>query len=190
MILILDNHDSFTHNLIHQVEGLGYKAALLQSDQTSIAEVEALQPAGLILSAGPKTPTEAGITLDVVDYFIDKLPILGVCLGFQSLAVHGGCRLVGSKDLIHGRAANIKITAAKLFDGVKEPFMAAKYNSLVIDGTPLGYNIIATDDEQQIMAIEHKKYPVFGVQFHIESFMTKQGQNIMRNFLSATGSPL
>ena len=188
MILILDNHDSFTHNLIHQVEALGYKTILLQSDATRVEEIEALAPKGIVLSAGPKTPAEAGITLEVIEAFLGKIPILGVCLGFQALAVHGGVKLTTAKKLIHGRAVPMQIKEGKLFEGIKNPLFAARYNSLVLESAPADYRVTAKDEDGQIMGIEHIEHPVFGVQFHLESFMTKQGQDIMRNFLSATGN--
>ncbi len=186
MILILDNHDSFTYNLIHQVEGLGYKTELLQSDKTTVAEIEELNPKGIILSAGPKTPNDAGITLEVVDFFMKKKPMLGVCLGFQALAVAAGVGLNAASELIHGRAVSMQIATCQLFKGVNNPLFAARYNSLVLDAEPVGYKVVAKDELGQIMAIEHEEFPVFGVQFHLESFMTKQGQHIMRNFLSVT----
>ncbi|MDX2470223.1 MAG: gamma-glutamyl-gamma-aminobutyrate hydrolase family protein [SAR324 cluster bacterium] len=186
MILILDNHDSFTYNLIHQVEALGHETHLLQSDKATVAEIEKLNPKGIILSAGPKTPSQAGITLEVIEFFLGKKPILGVCLGFQALAVAAGVALVGAKELIHGRAVSLQISDCKLFKGVKKPLFAARYNSLVLGSEPPNYKVIAKDDLGQIMAIEHEEFPVFGVQFHLESFMTKQGQYIMRNFLSVT----
>ena len=180
-------HDSFTYNLIHQVQALGFEATLLQSDVATLEQIEEISPKAIILSAGPKTPAAAGITLEVVAEYIGKLPMLGVCLGFQALGQHGGANLVEAKELIHGRAVSLKIEDCRLFKGVKNPLFAARYNSLVLETTPQGFDVVATDDHGQIMAIEHQDYPVFGVQFHLESFMTKQGSSIMRNFLMVPG---
>lgn len=184
MILILDNHDSFTFNLYHQVMGLGKQVVILQSDATDLEGIEKLKPEALILSAGPKTPMEAGITLEAIRHFQDTLPILGVCLGHQSLGMAAGAQVREARELIHGRAVPIRFESdSRLFAEVLAPFTAARYNSLVLDQAPQGYRITATDLNGDIMAMEHESLPLFGVQFHPESFMTKQGNRIVRNFL-------
>ncbi len=185
MILILDNYDSFSHNLLHAFEVLGQKVQLRQNNQIDLAGIEQLNPKAIVLSAGPGTPLQAGILLQAIARFLGKIPLLGVCLGHQALGLAAGAELARSKNPVHGLPVPLKIETSTLFQGLNNPFFAARYNSLVLTDCPAGYHVTAWSAEGEIMAMEHDQRFAFGVQFHPESFMTKQGPQILRNFLHA-----
>lgn len=183
MILIIDNYDSFTYNLYQQVESLGAKTKIFKHDEISLAKIERLNPSKIIISPGPKRPKDSGISLSVIRKFYKKIPILGVCLGHQCIGQVFGSKIIHAKEILHGKTSQIYHNKNHLFKGLKNPFAAARYHSLIIEKLPKEFNLTAWDKENQIMAIQHKKYSLFGVQFHPESFLTEEGNKIMHNFL-------
>jgi len=186
MILLLDNHDSFTYNLFHLIEELGHRVQISSSREIGLEEIEQLAPQALIFSAGPCTPKEAGITLEAAQTFFGKIPLLGVCLGHQALGMAAGVDLIRSQDPVHGTAVPLEVDPDScLFKGLPNPLFAARYNSLVLADCPEGYQVTARSSKGEIMAIEHPEARAFGLQFHPESFMTREGYQIMRNFFHA-----
>lgn len=183
MILIIDNYDSFTYNLYQQIESLGKKCLVCKHDEISIGEIEKLNPEKIIISPGPKRPEDSGISTEVVQKFYTKKPVLGVCLGHECIGQIFCSKIIHAKKIMHGKTSKINHSKDKLFKGVKNPFEAARYHSLVIDKTPKEFELIAWTADKEIMAIKHKKYPLYGVQFHPESFLTPEGNKIMKNFL-------
>ncbi|MFH1533588.1 MAG: aminodeoxychorismate/anthranilate synthase component II [Nitrospirota bacterium] len=183
MILIINNYDSFTYNLSQQVEMLGKKVKVFEHDKITISEIKRLQPEKIIISPGPKRPENSGISTEVVQKFYTQIPILGVCLGHQCIGQFFGSEVVHAKNILHGKTSNIFHTENKLFKGIQNPFSAARYHSLILDKVPKDFTLTAWTDENEIMAIRHKKFPLYGIQFHPESFMTKEGNKIMKNFL-------
>ncbi len=183
MILIIDNYDSFTYNLYQQVERLGKKTKIFKHDQISIKEIEKLKPKKIIISPGPKKPRDSGISVKVVQKFYTKIPILGVCLGHQCIGQFFSSKVVHAKEILHGKTSKIYHNEDKLFKGLKNPFNAARYHSLVINKVPKEFVKTAWTKDNEIMAIHHEKYPVFGIQFHPESFLTEEGDKLMHNFL-------
>lgn len=183
MILIIDNYDSFTYNLYQQIESLGKKCLVYKHNEISIAEIEKLDPEKIVISPGPKRPEDSGISREVVQKFYTKKPILGVCLGHECIGQIFCSKIVHAKKIMHGKTSKINHGKDKLFKGVKNPFEAARYHSLVIDKTPEEFELIAWTNNNEIMAIKHRKYPLYGVQFHPESFLTPDGNKIMKNFL-------
>ena len=184
MILLIDNYDSFTYNLYQQVAGLGYAVIVVKHDEITIDEIRRLAPSHIIISPGPKTPHESGISMDVIREFHATTPILGVCLGHQCLGEVFGSKTVPAKQIVHGKRGVIHHDKRGLFQGVPEPFLAARYHSLVVDTLPDNFTLTAWSDDDTIMAMQHTTYPLYGVQFHPESFMTEHGETIMRNFLA------
>ena len=195
MLLLIDNYDSFTWNLVQR---LGELAADLpvevhRNDQITAAEIATKQPSHLVISPGPCTPDEAGISCDVVRRFAGRMPILGVCLGHQAIGQVFGGRIVRAKQLMHGKVDRIEHTGAGLFAGLASPLEATRYHSLVIDPPPLPPEFevdawaAAPDGGREIMAIRHRTLPLYGVQFHPESFLTPQGYDLVRAFLGLPG---
>jgi len=184
MILIIDNYDSFTYNLVQQVGRLGYATEVRLNDTCTLDELIALKPERLIISPGPKTPKESGISVAAFRYFETRIPILGVCLGHQVIAASHGIGLHRAKAPFHGSIERIKIHPSVLYKGMHTSIAVARYHSLVIDAVPNNYRQTGSDSSQEIMSIEHQTLPVFGVQYHPESFMTELGDSIMSNFLS------
>jgi anthranilate synthase/aminodeoxychorismate synthase-like glutamine amidotransferase len=185
MILILDNYDSFTYNLVQYVGVSRPDYVVYRNDKITIDEIAALDPDRIIISPGPCTPLEAGISNDVVRAFGPKVPILGVCLGHQCIAYTFGGDVVRADRLMHGKTSMIYHVKNELFDGVPNPFEATRYHSLIAKKQTLPdcLEITATTKEDEIMAIKHKEYPVYGVQFHPESILTREGPRIVDNFL-------
>jgi anthranilate synthase/aminodeoxychorismate synthase-like glutamine amidotransferase len=185
MILILDNYDSFTYNLVQYVGVSRPDYVVYRNDKITIDEIAALDPDRIIISPGPCTPLEAGISNDVVRAFGPKVPILGVCLGHQCIAHTFGGDVVRADRLMHGKTSMIYHVKNELFDGVPNPFEATRYHSLIAKKQTLPdcIEITATTKEDEIMAIKHKEYPVYGVQFHPESILTREGPRIVDNFL-------
>lgn len=186
MVLIIDNYDSFTYNLYQQIARLGYEVVVKKHDEVDIAQIETLGPSHIIISAGPKRPKDSGVSLQVIKNFYTRTPILGVCLGHQCIGEVFGSTTVNAPVIVHGKTDAIRHEGQKIFKGVPNPLIAARYNSLVIDKVPDEFMLLARSDDNTIQAIAHKKYPVYGVQFHPESFMTEQGDVLMRNFLACT----
>ena len=184
MILLIDNYDSFTYNLFQLIESLGFKTKVYFNDAISLKEVEILKPEKIIISPGPRTPQYAGICTELIKKFYKRIPMLGVCLGLQCMGAAFGAGLVQSQKLIYGKIDIINHNSSKLFKGINNPFQAARYNSLVLNSVPQEFEITAWDNSKDIMAIKHQSFPLYGVQFHPESFMTKVGKKLVGNFLN------
>jgi anthranilate synthase component 2 len=191
MILVIDNYDSFTFNLVQRFGEIdpNLDIRVVRNDQISCREIEALAPSHLVISPGPCTPSEAGISVECVKHFHAKLPLLGVCLGHQSIgqATHG--KIVRAHRLMHGKTDAIQHTSTGIFSGIPSPMTATRYHSLVIEPDSLSHEFKVTawavgpDGYREIMAIEHESAPTFGVQFHPESFLTEHGTKLLENFL-------
>ena len=186
MILIIDNYDSFTYNLVQYLGELGQEPQVWRNDKISLEEIEELAPERIVISPGPCTPNEAGISIDVVNHFSGKLPILGVCLGHQSIGQAFGGLVVRAERLMHGKTSMIEHDGLSIYGGVPSPFEATRYHSLVVERSTLPdcLEISAETREGEIMGLRHKEYPVEGVQFHPESILTSEGKNILSNFLT------
>ena len=190
MILLIDNYDSFTYNLVHYVEELGYNVQVYRNDKISLKKISKLNPKKIIISPGPCTPNEAGICLELVKRFYDKMPILGVCLGHQSIGQAFGAKIIKASKIMHGKTSKVSNLGSKIFKGLPTSFEATRYHSLVIkNGTlPKNFRVISeTIDNKKnvIMGIEHENYPCYGVQFHPESIASVPfGKKIMKNFLN------
>ncbi|RLJ70898.1 anthranilate synthase component II [Hydrogenivirga caldilitoris] len=184
-ILVIDNYDSFTYNLVQYLGSLGAETVVKRNDQITLQEVEDIHPEGILISPGPCTPAEAGISVELVKSFYRKLPILGVCLGHQSIGVAFGGSIVRAKRLMHGKVSKIYHTGEGVFKGIPSPFTAVRYHSLVIDrnSIPEVLKVTAWSEDEEVMGIQHVEYPVFGVQFHPESVLSEHGMDILRNFL-------
>jgi anthranilate synthase/aminodeoxychorismate synthase-like glutamine amidotransferase len=189
LILLIDNYDSFVFNLARYFERLGQRTTVVRNDAIDAAAVSALKPSAIVLSPGPCTPTEAGCSLDLVKQFKSELPILGVCLGHQIIAQALGGRIVRAREPVHGRSSWVRHSDRTLFSGLANPFSAARYHSLVVepDSLPTELSVTATLDDGTIMAIEHREFPVLGVQFHPESVLTEDGHLLLANFLKSAG---
>jgi len=183
MILIIDNYDSFTYNIYQQVEDLGYRTKVAKNDEINIKDVRKIKPSKIIISPGPKRPENAGISNKIIRYFYKEIPILGVCLGHQCIGQLFGSRVTHAPKIIHGKTSRIFHNQDYLFKNVRNPFSAARYHSLILDKVPKNFKLTAWTESNTIMAIHHKKYPVLGIQFHPESFLTPEGSKIMYNFL-------
>ena len=190
MILLIDNYDSFTYNLVHYVEELGHNVQVYRNDKISLKKIAKLNPKKIIISPGPCTPNEAGICLDLVKRFYDKMPILGVCLGHQSIGQAFGAEIIKASKIMHGKTSKVSNLGSKIFKGLPSSFEATRYHSLVIKNKTLPKNfrvISETIDNKKnvIMGIEHENYPCYGVQFHPESIASVPfGKKIMKNFLN------
>jgi len=190
MILLIDNYDSFVFNLARYVRELGEDAVVRRHDATTLEEIDRLQPSHIIISPGPCYPGEAGISTDVVRRFGPTIPILGVCLGHQCIGAAYGAAIVRAGRPVHGKAARIRHDGRGLFAGLPTPFLAARYHSLVIAraGLPAELRVTATADDEEIMAVEHVRHPVVGVQFHPESVLTEHGYVLLDRFLHGAAS--
>ena len=185
MILMIDNYDSFTYNLVQYLGELGADIRVYRNDQITVAEIERLGPEKIVISPGPCTPTEAGISCDVVQHFGEAVPILGVCLGHQSIGQVFGGEIVRAPALFHGKTSLIYHDGKTIFRDLPRPFEATRYHSLVIrrETLPDCLEISAETDDEVIMGVRHREFPVEGVQFHPESILTRVGKDLLRNFL-------
>ncbi|MCM8795152.1 MAG: aminodeoxychorismate/anthranilate synthase component II [Candidatus Omnitrophica bacterium] len=185
MILVIDNYDSFTYNLVQYLCSLGAKIRVIRNDELSLKEIKNLRPTRIVISPGPGRPEDAGICCGVIKEFEDKIPILGVCLGHQAIGYVYGGRIVGAKRLMHGKTSLIYHNKKSIFKGIPNPFVATRYHSLIVEKNTLPeiLEVIAWSKEGEIMGLKHKDYPVFGVQFHPESILTEVGLDILKNFL-------
>ncbi len=185
MILMIDNYDSFTYNIVQYCLELGANLKVIRNDEMSVEEIKKLNPEKIIISPGPSTPKEAGVSVEVIKK-INK-PILGVCLGHQSIAYAFGGEVIRAKNLMHGKTSNIKITKKDdIFEGLPESFRVTRYHSLVVNPKNLPENVIPTSyslDDNEIMSLRIKDRPIYGVQFHPESIMSEYGKEIINNFL-------
>jgi anthranilate synthase/aminodeoxychorismate synthase-like glutamine amidotransferase len=184
MVLLIDNYDSFTYNLYQQVSNLGSRVKVVKNDAISLDEIERLAPDRIIISAGPGRPESSGISRQIIKHFYKTVPILGVCLGQQCIGEVFGSNTVAAARIMHGKADQINHNGQGVFAGLPSPFTAARYHSLVVDALPAGFVRTAWSDDGSLMGLQHEKYPLHGVQFHPESFLTDHGELIMRNFLS------
>ena len=187
---MIDNYDSFTYNLVQYFGELGQEIVVYRNDKISIPDIEALSPERIVVSPGPCTPNEAGISLELIEHFKGKLPLLGVCLGHQSIGQAFGGRIVHAKDIMHGKTSEIYHNNGNVFVGLDNPFTATRYHSLVIEQETLPdcFEVTAwtqTDngDIDEIMGVRHKEYAISGVQFHPESILTSYGHELLKNFL-------
>jgi anthranilate synthase/aminodeoxychorismate synthase-like glutamine amidotransferase len=185
MILMIDNYDSFTYNLVQYLSSLGQKVKVFRNDKISIGAIKKLKPKKIIISPGPGRPEDAGISCEVIRKFCGKVPILGVCLGHQSIGYVFGGKIVHAKELMHGKTSKIYHNKKDIFKDLADPFEATRYHSLVVErkSLPACLEIIAWTKDGQIMGLKHKNYPVWGLQFHPESVMTKAGMDLLANFL-------
>jgi anthranilate synthase/aminodeoxychorismate synthase-like glutamine amidotransferase len=185
MVFVLDNYDSFTFNLVQYMGELGAKLDVRRNDELTVDEVEALSPERIVLSPGPCTPQEAGISIDLVRHFAGKVPILGVCLGHQAIGAAFGGEVVRAPQLMHGKTSEVEHDGKTIFSGIATPMTCTRYHSLIVQekGLPRELEISARTADGTIMGLRHRKYPVEGVQFHPESVLTADGKRLIRNFL-------
>lgn len=187
MILMIDNYDSFTYNLVQYVGELGEELRVVRNDKITLAEIEQLAPDYLMVSPGPCTPNEAGISMEAIRHFAGKIPILGVCLGHQSIGQVFGGKVIRAERLMHGKTSEVFHDGKTLFQGIPSPFTAARYHSLIVEDVslPAELEVSARTAEGEIMALRHREYPIEGVQFHPESIITQHGKQLLQNFLTA-----
>ena len=190
MLLMLDNYDSFTYNLVRYFRELGAKVEVHRNDALSLDDIEALQPSQLVISPGPCTPNEAGISLAAIEYFAGKLPILGVCLGHQSIGQVFGADVVRAKQVMHGKTSMVRHTDVGMFKGLDNPLEVTRYHSLLLDPNSIpeclevtAWSLDAEGNDEAIMGVRHRQFDVEGVQFHPESVLTRQGHELLANFL-------
>lgn len=192
MILMIDNYDSFTYNIVQYLAELKADVKVVRNDEISIADIETLAPEKIVISPGPCTPNEAGISVETISYFANKLPILGICLGHQSIAQAFGGKIVRAKQVMHGKTSRICHHNTGVFTGLSPHFVATRYHSLVIEQSTLPNCLEVTawtENEDgsldEIMGVRHKQLPIEGVQFHPESILTEHGHDLLRNFLES-----
>ncbi len=190
MVLLIDNYDSFTYNLYQYLAELGEEVEVFRNDAISVGEIEKTAPDCLVISPGPCTPSEAGISCEAIEQLAGRIPILGVCLGHQVIGQVFGGEIVRADRLMHGKTSPIHHDGRTIFEGIASPFEAVRYHSLVIDppSVPDCLEVSARSDQDEIMAVRHREHLVEGVQFHPESIMTAPGKQILRNFLALVGS--
>ncbi|MFN6169145.1 MAG: aminodeoxychorismate/anthranilate synthase component II [Burkholderiales bacterium] len=187
MLLMIDNYDSFTFNLVQYLGELGEDVLVKRNDEVTLGEIEKLAPAKIVISPGPCSPSEAGISVAVIEKFAGRIPLLGVCLGHQASGQAFGGRIVHAKTLMHGKTSQVTHTGQGVFAALPSPFRATRYHSLVIEreSCPDCLEITAWTDDAEIMGVRHKSMPIEGVQFHPESIMTEHGHQLLGNFLKA-----
>jgi anthranilate synthase/aminodeoxychorismate synthase-like glutamine amidotransferase len=191
MLLVIDNYDSFTYNLVQYLGEMGQDVRVVRNDEIPAAEIATLAPSHIVISPGPCTPNEAGISLEVIKTYAGKIPILGVCLGHQAIGQAFGGKVVRAARVMHGKTSQISHDGKGLFTGLPNPFQATRYHSLLIEraSVPDSLDVTAQTAENEIMAVRHKTLPVEGVQFHPESFLTTSGKDLLRNFIERKGRP-
>ena len=190
MLLMLDNYDSFTYNLVQYLAELGEEVQVVRNDQVTIDEIDAMKPERLVVSPGPGTPSRAGISIAAMRHFVSRIPVLGVCLGHQSMNEAFGGRTIHARRIMHGKTSQIHHNQTGVFTELENPFIATRYHSLVIDAEALpdclevtAWTLAADGSREEIMGIKHRQYPAFGVQFHPESVLTAHGRPLLQNFL-------
>ncbi|MDQ6420699.1 aminodeoxychorismate/anthranilate synthase component II [Paenibacillus sp. LHD-117] len=192
MILVIDNYDSFTYNLVQYLGELGEEIVVKRNDEIDLVGIESLKPDHILISPGPCSPNEAGISLSLIDHFKGKIPIFGVCLGHQSIGQAFGGDVVRAEKLMHGKTSQIQHDSKSIFEGMESPFTATRYHSLIVkkETLPDCLEISAETAEGEIMGLRHKEYAIEGVQFHPESIITDHGHTMLRNFLRHTAGTL
>lgn len=186
MILIIDNYDSFTYNLYQYIGHFNSDIRVYRNDEITVDEIEKMTPSHLIISPGPKYPKDAGVSIEAIKYFNGKIPVLGVCLGHQALGEAFGAKVVRANNILHGKSSEITIhTACPIFKGLPERVQVGRYHSLIVERASLTdeLEVVAEDDEGEIMALKHLTAPTFGLQFHPESILTIEGKKMIQNFL-------
>jgi len=190
MLLMIDNYDSFTYNLVQYFGELGQEVVVYRNDEISINEIESLNPNYIVISPGPCTPNEAGISLELINKFAGKFPILGVCLGFQAIVQSFGGNIIGAQKIMHGKVSPVHHSSKSVFKGLKNPLNATRYHSLVAEKTTLpdcfevtAWTNTESGDVEEIMGVRHNSYPIEGVQFHPESILTEHGHQMLNTFL-------
>ena len=188
MLLMIDNYDSFVYNLVRYFEELGEEIIIYRNDKITIKDIESMNIDGIVISPGPKSPNEAGLSLDIIDKFKEKLPILGICLGHQCIGHYFNAVVKKGNEPVHGKMFNITHNNEGIFKEVKNPLRVTRYHSLIVDkeNFPDSLEIISETDDNIIMGIKHKEYPIYGVQFHPEAEMTEEGHKILNNFIKIT----
>jgi anthranilate synthase/aminodeoxychorismate synthase-like glutamine amidotransferase len=188
MLLLLDNYDSFTYNLYQYLAELGAEVVVKRNDQVTLDEIERMQPEYIVISPGPCTPNEAGLSCPIIETFGARIPTLGVCLGHQSIGQVYGGRVIRAPEPMHGKTSSMHHNGKGVFQGLPEPFEAIRYHSLIVERAtlPAVLEITASTEDGLIMGLKHRTYPVEGVQFHPESIMTAVGKDLLRNFLQNT----
>ena len=190
MVFVLDNYDSFTYNLVQYLGELGQEVEVRRNDQVTPAEIERMRPERIVISPGPCTPHDAGISMELIRYMAGKAPILGVCLGHQAIGAAFGGNVVRARHLMHGKTSQVEHDSRNIFRGLPSPFTATRYHSLVVEekGLPKELEVTAwtnePDGSRTIMGLRHRQFPVEGVQFHPESVLTHEGKRLLKNFLS------
>ena len=192
MLVMIDNFDSFTYNLFQYLMQLGAEVRVARNNSLTLAELEDLNPRGLIISPGPGRPEDAGITVAAIRHFSGRIPILGVCLGHQAIALAFGAKVVSARRLMHGKTSSVTADGRSLFQGIQSPFQAMRYHSLAVarEGLPDGLEVSAESEDGEIMGLRHRSHPTEGLQFHPESIMTTVGKRLLRNFLKITHQPI
>lgn len=186
MLLMIDNYDSFTYNLVQYLEELGQQVEVARNDKITIAEIEKLDPERIVISPGPGEPKDAGISCELIKHFAGKKPVLGVCLGHQAIGYVYGGKVVRAKQLMHGKVSKISHDGKTIFKGLPNPFIATRYHSLVIgkDDFPEVLEISARSEDGEIMGLRHKEFKLEGVQFHPESILSSAGKDLLKNFVA------
>ena len=190
MIVLIDNYDSFTYNLVQYFQILGQSVAVYKNDELTLDEIELLNPDHIVISPGPNSPDEAGISLAIIEHYHQDYPILGICLGHQCLAQAFGGQIVNAPQIMHGKTSMVQHNKQRLFRDLPSPFRATRYHSLCVDShsLPASFHIDAWADDS-IMAISHRQFPIFGLQFHPEAILTDHGINLLENFLNYESQP-
>ena len=185
MVFVLDNYDSFTYNLVQYMGEMGAEMDVRRNDQVTVEEIEALEPERILLSPGPCTPQEAGISIDVIRHFAGRVPILGVCLGHQAIGAAFGGNVVRAAKLMHGKTSEVQHDGKTVFTGIQTPMTCTRYHSLIVEekGLPKVLEVSARTADGTIMGLRHREYAVEGVQFHPESVLTRDGKRLIKNFL-------
>lgn len=188
MILMIDNYDSFTYNLVQYLLMLGAEVDVVRNDRISLAEIQSKSPQGIVISPGPCRPEDAGVCVEVIRAFSGKIPLLGVCLGHQAIAVAFGGKVIGARQLMHGKVSTVSADGESLYRGIQSPFQAMRYHSLAVsrEHLPSCLTITAESEDGEIMGIRHREHVTEGIQFHPESIMTPVGKRLLRNYLDRT----